>query len=69
MSTFNIVLAASEALRHMLDFRSRVSCFGFGWQTCGWAICITMFATNVVNSSAVKVNVSLLVLGCGREFC
>ena len=30
MSTFNIVLAALETLRHMLDFKSSVSCFGFG---------------------------------------
>ena len=30
MSTFIIVLAASETLRHMLDFKSSVSCFGFG---------------------------------------
>ena len=29
MSTFNIILAALETLRTMLDFRSRVSCFGF----------------------------------------
>ena len=28
MSTFNIVLAAFETLRHMLDFKSSVSCFG-----------------------------------------
>ena len=30
MSTFNIVLAASETLRHMLGFKSSVSCFRFG---------------------------------------
>ena len=30
MSMFSIVLAEFEALRHMLDFRSDVSCFGFG---------------------------------------
>ena len=30
MSTFSIVLAALETLRHMLDFRSSVSCFGLG---------------------------------------
>ena len=30
MSTFSIVLAAFETFRHMLDFRSSVSCFGFG---------------------------------------
>ena len=30
MSTFNIVLAALETLRHILDFESSVSCFGFG---------------------------------------
>ena len=30
MSTFDIVLAAFETLRHMLDFRSSVSCLGFG---------------------------------------
>ena len=29
-SAFSIVLAASETLRHMPDFRSSVSCFGFG---------------------------------------
>ena len=34
MSTFSIVLAASETLRHMLAFKSSVSCFGFGQQTC-----------------------------------
>ena len=30
MSTLNIVLAALEIFRHMVDFRSGVSCFGFG---------------------------------------
>ena len=30
MSTFSIVLAALETLRHMLHFRFSVSCFGFG---------------------------------------
>ena len=30
MSTFSIVLTAFETLRHMLDFRSDVSCSGFG---------------------------------------
>ena len=30
MLTFNIVLAALETLRHMLDFKSSVFCFGFG---------------------------------------
>ena len=30
MSTLSIVLAALEIFRHMLDFRSSVSCFGFG---------------------------------------
>ena len=30
ISMFNIVLAALETLRHMLDFKSSVSCFGFG---------------------------------------
>ena len=29
-STFGIVLAALETFRHMLDFKSSVSCFGFG---------------------------------------
>ena len=29
MCTFNIVLAAFETLRHMLDFKSSASCFGF----------------------------------------
>ena len=38
MSTFSIVLAALETLRHMLHFRFSMSCFRFGWQTCGWAI-------------------------------
>ena len=28
MLTFNIVLAAFETLRNMLDFKSSVSCFG-----------------------------------------
>ena len=57
MSIFRIVSAALETLRHMLDFRSNVSCFGSGKQTCGWAIWITTFATNLVSCSAVKVNV------------
>ena len=30
MLTFNMFLAAFETLRHMLDLRSNVSCFGFG---------------------------------------
>ena len=30
LSTLRIVLAALEICRHMLDFRSSVSCFGFG---------------------------------------
>ena len=30
MSTFSIVLATFETLRHMLDFKSSLSCFGFG---------------------------------------
>ena len=30
MSTLRIVLSAFEILRHMLDFRSSVSCLGFG---------------------------------------
>ena len=30
MSTLRIVLAALEIFRHMLDFRSNMSCFGFG---------------------------------------
>ena len=30
MSTLRIVLAAFEIFRHMLDFRSSVSCLGFG---------------------------------------
>ena len=54
---FSIVLAAFETLRHKLDFRSSVSCLGFGYQTCGWAIWITTFATNLVSCSVVKVNV------------
>ena len=53
ISTFSIVLAALKTLRHMLDFRSIASCLGFGQQTCGWAIWITKFATNLVSCSAV----------------
>ena len=30
MSTLRILLAAFEILRHMLGFRSSVSCLGFG---------------------------------------
>ena len=30
MSTFSTVLVALETFWHMLDFRSSVSCFGFG---------------------------------------
>ena len=30
MSNLRIFLAACETLRHMLNFRSSVSCFGFG---------------------------------------
>ena len=30
MSTFNIVLATMETLRHLQDFKSSVSCLGFG---------------------------------------
>ena len=30
MSTFSIVSAALETLRHMLDFKYSVSCLGFG---------------------------------------
>ena len=30
MSNLRIFLAACETLRHILDFRSSVSCFGFG---------------------------------------
>ena len=30
MSTLSVVLAALEIFQHMLDFRSSVSCFGFG---------------------------------------
>ena len=68
MSTFSIVLAALETLRHMLDFKSSVSCLGFGYQTCDWVISITTFATNFISCLAVKVNDSLDVLGCGRMF-
>ena len=67
MSTFSIVLVALEIFQHMLDFRSSVACFGFGQQTCGWAVCMTTFATNLVSCSAEKVNV-LFVFGCGRVF-
>ena len=67
MSTLSIVLEALKIFRHMLDFRSSVSCFEFGKQTCGWAICMTTFATNFMSSSAVKINV-LFVLGCGGVF-
>ena len=51
----------------MLDVRSSVSCLGFGKQTCGCAICMTTFATNLLSCSAEKVNV-LFVLGCRRVF-
>ena len=68
ISTFRIIFAGLEALRHMLDFKSSVSRFGFGLQTCGWAIFMTTFATNFVSCSAVEVNVSFMVLGCGRVF-
>ena len=54
MSTLSIVL---EIFRHILDFRSIVSCFGFGLQTCGWIICMTTLATNFVSCLAVNVNV------------
>ena len=37
-STLRIVLAAFEILRHMLDFRSSMSCLGLGQHSCGWAI-------------------------------
>ena len=37
-SNLRIFLAAWETFRHILDFRSSVSCFEFGQQTCGWAI-------------------------------
>ena len=37
-SNLRIFLAAWETFRHTLDFRSSVSCFGLGQQTCGWAI-------------------------------
>ena len=57
MSIHRIVLAAFEILRHMLEFRSSVSCLGFGRQTFGWAICITTSATNFVSR----------VFGCERE--
>ena len=67
MSTLSIVLAALEIFRHMLDFRSSVSCFGFGYKTCGWAVCMTTCATNFVSYSAVNENV-LFVSGCGRVF-
>ena len=30
ISTPNMFLAAVETFRHILDFRSRVSCFGLG---------------------------------------
>ena len=67
MSIFSIVLVALETFWHMLDFRSNVSCLGFGQKTCGWPICMTTFARNLVSCSAEKVNV-LFVLGCGRVF-
>ena len=67
MSTLSIVLAALKIFRHMLDVRFSVSCFGFGKQTCGWSICMTRFATNLMSCSAVKINV-LFVLGCGGVF-
>ena len=67
MSTLSIVLAELEFFWHMLDFRSIVSCLGFGKQTCGWAICMTTLATNFLSCSSVK-NI-LFVLGYGRVFC
>ena len=51
----------------MLCFSSSVSCFGFGKQTCGWAICMSTFATHFVSCSTVKINV-LFVLDYGRVF-
>ena len=63
MSKLSIVLAALEIFQHILDFRSGVSCFGFGLQTCGWVICMTTLATNFVSCFAVNV---LFVLSCGR---
>ena len=36
--TPSMVFATLETLRHMLDFRSSMSCFGLCWHTCGWAI-------------------------------
>ena len=35
--TFRMFLAALEILRHMLDFKSSMSCLGLGERTCGWA--------------------------------
>ena len=50
MSTLGIVLATLEIFRHMLHFRSSVSCFGLGYQTCDWAIFwAIIFATNFVS--------------------
>ena len=43
MSIFSIVLAALETFRHILDFRSSVSCLEFGEQTCGWAISLNSY--------------------------
>ena len=61
-SNLRIFLAAWETLRHMLDFRSNVSCFGFGEQTCGWVIWITTFATNLESVLAYHWGVWLLVV-------
>ena len=46
----------------MLDFGSIVAFFELGWQTCGWATCMTTFATNFTSWSAVNVNIS--IFGC-----
>ena len=57
MSTLKKVLAAFEILRHMLDFKSNMSCLAVGQHTCGWASCITTLAANFVSCSALKRNV------------
>ena len=65
MSTFSITLAALEALPHVLDFKSSV----LFWVANLWlGDLYTTFATNLVSCSAVNVNVSFVVLDCGRLF-
>ena len=67
MSTFSITLAALETLPHVLDFKSSV--LFWVWVANRWlGDLYTIFDTNLVSCSAVKVNVSFVVLDCGRLF-